>query len=76
VAKLWSFTLLPGADHDTVLAAIASTAAERLAPYKRPRDVVVVPEIPRDQTGKLLRRVLRDSLWKGHDQFAAPAPRD
>jgi long-chain acyl-CoA synthetase len=56
-------TLLPGADRDIVLDAISTTADQRLAPYKRPRAVTVVEEIPRDQTGKLLRRILRDPLW-------------
>jgi acyl-CoA synthetase (AMP-forming)/AMP-acid ligase II len=32
--------------------------APRVAPYKRPAEVVVVDEIPRNPTGKLLRRVL------------------
>ncbi|HEX3706962.1 MAG TPA: AMP-binding protein [Mycobacteriales bacterium] len=63
-------TLLPGVDETTVNAAIEATAAERLAPYKQPRSVTVVEEIPRDQTGKLLRRVLRDQLWEGKNQFA------
>jgi acyl-coenzyme A synthetase/AMP-(fatty) acid ligase len=57
-----------------VLAAVDATANERLAGYKRPRAVIVVEEIPRDQTGKMLRRVLRDPLWEGHDQFAVGAP--
>ena len=35
-------------------------AAARLARYKRPREVVVVDEVPRVATGKLLRRVLRE----------------
>jgi fatty-acyl-CoA synthase len=56
-------SLLAGADRDTVLADIDRVAIERLAPYKRPRSVTVIDEIPRDQTGKLLRRVLRDPLW-------------
>jgi long-chain acyl-CoA synthetase len=56
-------TLLPGADSAAVLAAIDATSTERLAPYKRPASVVVVNDIPRDQTGKLLRRKLRDPLW-------------
>jgi long-chain acyl-CoA synthetase len=43
-----------------VLDAIEAAAEERLAPYKRPREIVVDDELPRDQTGKLLRRVLRD----------------
>jgi acyl-CoA synthetase (AMP-forming)/AMP-acid ligase II len=37
---------------------IASWVAERVAPYKRLADVVVVDEIPRSPAGKLLRRVL------------------
>ena len=39
-------------------AAIAAWLAERVAPYKRLADVVVVDEIPRAPTGKLLRRLL------------------
>jgi long-chain acyl-CoA synthetase len=66
--------LLPDADQDSVLAAIARTAEERLAPYKRPRSVLIVDDVPRDQTGKLLRRTLRDPLWRDDRQFAAPPP--
>jgi long-chain acyl-CoA synthetase len=55
--------LLPPTDRDATLAAIRETSTQRLAPYKRPRSVTVVDEIPRDQTGKLLRRALRDPLW-------------
>jgi long-chain acyl-CoA synthetase len=57
--------LTPGSDAGAVLAGIDVAANERLAPYKRPRSVTVVNEIPRDQTGKLLRRELRDPLWAG-----------
>lgn len=56
--------LLPDADRDATLAAITDTAAQRLAPYKRPHSVTVVDDIPRDPTGKLLRRTLRDPLWE------------
>lgn len=52
----------PGADPVDVLARVEQTARERLAPYKRPRSVRVVGSVPRDETGKLLRRVLRDQL--------------
>ena len=38
--------------------AIAAWLAERVAPYKRLAEVVVVDAIPRAPTGKLLRRVL------------------
>jgi acyl-CoA synthetase (AMP-forming)/AMP-acid ligase II len=39
-------------------AEIAAWLAERVAPYKRLADVIVVDEVPRNPTGKLLRRVL------------------
>jgi acyl-CoA synthetase (AMP-forming)/AMP-acid ligase II len=39
-------------------AELAAWVAERVAPYKRLADVVVVDAIPRALTGKLLRRVL------------------
>ena len=43
---------------DAEPAAIASWLAERVAPYKRLADVIVVDAIPRAPTGKLLRREL------------------
>lgn len=55
-------TLLPDAEQSATLAALDQASSERLAPYKRPRTVEVIDEIPRDQTGKLLRRVLRDRI--------------
>jgi long-chain acyl-CoA synthetase len=33
---------------------------QHLAPYKTPAHVDVVPEIPRNAAGKVLRRVLKD----------------
>jgi acyl-CoA synthetase (AMP-forming)/AMP-acid ligase II len=39
-------------------AEILAWLAGRVAPYKRPIEVVVVDEVPRNPTGKLLRRVL------------------
>jgi acyl-CoA synthetase (AMP-forming)/AMP-acid ligase II len=65
---------LDTADREAVLAALDTAASERLAPYKRPASVVVVDEIPRDQTGKALRRELRDPLWSGTTQFASHRP--
>src|SRR5205814_8478463 len=40
--------LADGADLGDVLDGLEATAAQRLAPYKRPREIVVVDEIPRD----------------------------
>jgi acyl-CoA synthetase (AMP-forming)/AMP-acid ligase II len=41
---------------------ILAFVAERLAGYKRPREVVVVDELPRLPTGKLVRRALRERV--------------
>lgn len=39
---------------------LVAFARERLAPYKRPRSVSVVDQLPKTQTGKIQRRVLRE----------------
>jgi acyl-CoA synthetase (AMP-forming)/AMP-acid ligase II len=38
---------------------------ERLASYKVPKSVRFIAEIPKSAVGKVLRRALRDPLWKG-----------
>jgi long-chain acyl-CoA synthetase len=38
---------------------------DRLAHFKCPRTVDFVPELPRSETGKLYKRVLRDAYWTG-----------
>jgi fatty-acyl-CoA synthase len=43
-------------------AEIIAHARMSLAPFKIPKRVVVVDELPRNQSGKLLKRVLRDQL--------------
>jgi long-chain acyl-CoA synthetase len=44
---------------------IATFVASRVAAYKRPREVVVVDELPRLPTGKLLRRALKAAPYAG-----------
>jgi acyl-CoA synthetase (AMP-forming)/AMP-acid ligase II len=39
-----------------------------LGGYKRPRSYEVRDELPRTDSGKLLKRLLRDEHWKGRDQ--------
>lgn len=46
----------PAAD---LLAAVRAACAERLAPYKRPARVEVVPTLPRTVTGKIRKGLLR-----------------
>ncbi len=40
---------------------------ERIAHYKCPRSVDFIAELPRLQTGKLYKRLLRDRYWGRHD---------
>jgi acyl-CoA synthetase (AMP-forming)/AMP-acid ligase II len=47
-------------DADAEPGELADFAAERLASYKRPREIVVIDEVPRLPTGKILRRALRE----------------
>jgi long-chain acyl-CoA synthetase len=39
---------------------LAAFAAERLAPYKQPADIVVLPALPSSATGKVLKSALRE----------------
>lgn len=41
---------------------------ERLSPEKCPTSIVFVDALPREPTGKLRKRYLRDTYWKDHDR--------
>jgi acyl-CoA synthetase (AMP-forming)/AMP-acid ligase II len=41
---------------------------EHLAHYKCPRSVDILDALPRNPTGKILKRELRQRYWKGHDR--------
>jgi len=73
------FGVPDGINGEAVVAAVATEkpvaaeelvglVAERLASYKRPRDIVFVPEIPRLPSGKALRRVLKERYGCTSDQ--------
>jgi acyl-CoA synthetase (AMP-forming)/AMP-acid ligase II len=53
----------PGVTLD--LDGLKAYAAEHLANYKRPRSWEVRDALPRTDSGKLLKRVLRDEHWRG-----------
>lgn len=48
--------------HDVDLAAVREWCGQRLARYAVPRRLVVLPDLPRSQVGKVLRRVVRDQV--------------
>ena len=43
-------------------------ARQRLAGFKCPTGVTVVPELPRNATGKVTRAALREPFWAGRDR--------
>ncbi|MEK9829057.1 MAG: AMP-binding protein [Rhodospirillales bacterium] len=43
-------------------------AGERLAGYKRPRSVDFVEQLPRNASGKILKRALREPYWQGRNR--------
>ena len=57
----------PKAGHEIDLVELAAFVELRLAGYKRPRGYEVRDALPRTDSGKLLKRVLRDEYWKGRD---------
>ncbi len=56
----------PGADVDAD--ELISYCRQRLASYKCPRSVDVVDELPRNLTGKVLKRELRRPYWENQDR--------
>ena len=47
---------------------IIARARERLAGYKLPRSVEFIDVFPRNPTGKLQKRELREKYWRGHER--------
>jgi long-chain acyl-CoA synthetase len=53
---------------DALRMSIMNHLRDRLGKYKWPRSIDFVDELPREPTGKLLKRKLRDPYWEGHDR--------
>jgi acyl-CoA synthetase (AMP-forming)/AMP-acid ligase II len=51
-------------DEDSVIA----WARTRIAGFKAPKSVDVIEALPRNPTGKILRRALRDPYWEGRER--------
>jgi long-chain acyl-CoA synthetase len=43
-------------------------ARQHLAHYKCPRSIDFDPELPRQETGKIYRRLVRDRYWEGYER--------
>jgi len=56
----------PAAAGPDLAAELIGYCRDRLAHFKCPRSVDFVPELPRSETGKLYKRMLRDAYWAGH----------
>ncbi|WP_030437586.1 AMP-binding protein [Actinoplanes subtropicus] len=62
--RLRAFVVPAGASDETELAAdLIGLARRRLAPFKVPRTVRLVPALPRTPTGKLRRHIVRTGSW-------------
>ena len=55
-------------DHQATEQEIIGFAREHLAHYKCPRTVDIIDALPRNPSGKVLKRTLRAPFWKGHDR--------
>ncbi|HKU94583.1 MAG TPA: long-chain-fatty-acid--CoA ligase [Vineibacter sp.] len=55
-------------DADVTPAALIAWARERIAGYKLPKSVDFIDALPRNPTGKILKRELRKPYWEGKDR--------
>ena len=55
-------------DKDLEVTALRDWSRERLAGYKLPRRIVKVAELPKNPSGKVLRRTLREPFWVGRER--------
>ena len=56
----------PGAE--VTLAELENFCRDKLASYKRPRAFEVIDEVPRNPSGKVLKRILREPYWVGRSR--------
>ena len=59
--------LKPGETAD--VADIIAFAKTRIAGYKVPKSIDIVPALPRNPSGKILRRELRAPYWEGRERM-------
>ena len=52
--------LRAGHEHDDVIAELRNHVAKEIGPIAKPRQILIVPELPKTRSGKIMRRLLRD----------------
>jgi len=58
-----------GAVGDAALEAeLLAWASDKLAKFKTPKAIDFKAELPRDESGKLYKRKLRDPFWEGREK--------
>jgi fatty-acyl-CoA synthase len=57
--------VVPVADAEVTLEELSEFCSVRLAGFKRPRRLVLVDHLPRNPSGKVLKRVLREEIQSG-----------
>lgn len=60
--------VVPKDGSTTDAADIIAFARERIAAFKAPKSVEFVTALPKGPSGKILRRVLREPYWRGHER--------
>ncbi len=57
-----AFVILRGSAHDTdtLVAELKAHVAQEIGPIAKPKRILVVPELPKTRSGKIMRRLLRD----------------
>jgi acetyl-CoA synthetase len=52
--------LRAGHEHDDVITELRNHVAKEIGPIAKPRQILIVPELPKTRSGKIMRRLLRD----------------
>jgi acetyl-CoA synthetase len=52
--------LRAGHEHDDVVTELRNHVAKEIGPIAKPRQILIVPELPKTRSGKIMRRLLRD----------------
>jgi acyl-CoA synthetase (AMP-forming)/AMP-acid ligase II len=55
-------------DHTATTADLTDFCKERLARYKAPKSMEIVPALPKNPQGKILKKEIREKHWQGRER--------